>query len=140
MSNSPQGTKVSAEDETWRLSHCILKCTRKRLIISAPKMAVARKLELHWETVITIVLLCSSKNKTKKRFDLEEQKGFKISPASHFLSLGMQKFPLIPHVPDSFDTALIIALFPPPRVQLLLQIPLLSQCTLPPPLPVRQLW
>lgn len=55
--NSPWGTKVSAEDETWRISQGILKCTRKRLIISSPQMSVARKMELHRENAIAILLL-----------------------------------------------------------------------------------
>lgn len=64
--NSPWGTKVSAEDETWRISQGILKCTRKRLIISSPQMSMVRKMELHRETVITIPLLYSSRKNPKK--------------------------------------------------------------------------
>lgn len=119
---------MSAEDETWRISQGILKCTRKRLFISAPQRSVSRKVELHRETVITILLLHSrrTKKRGKKEDFIWKNKTFEISPASHFLFLGMQEFQLILHVPNSSDTVLMIALFPPPQVQLLLQVPLLS--------------
>lgn len=38
----------------------------------------------------------------------------------------MQEFQLILHIPNSFDIVLTTAPFPPPQVQLLLQVPLLS--------------
>lgn len=112
--NSPWGTKVSAEDETWRISQGILKCTR--LIISAPKMSVARKMELHRETVITILLLYSSRTKKKKK-DLiwRNKNAWNVSSVS---------FPL------PRNAGILTYPFPPPQVQLLLQVPLLSVAVL----------
>lgn len=83
---------------------------------------------LERETVITILLLHSRRTKKggKKEDFIWKNKTFEISPASHFLFLGMQEFQLILYVPNSFDTVLMIALFPPPQVQLLLQVALLS--------------
>lgn len=86
-------------------------------------MSVARMMELHRETVITILLLYSRRIKKK-----EKKRGFggikmlEMSPASHFLFLGMQKFQLILHALNSFDTVLMMAPFPPPQVQLLLSV------------------
>lgn len=67
MNKSPLGNKGVCW--RWDLESIPMhsQVRKERLIISAPKKAVARKLELHRETVITIVLLCSRRKKKKKR-------------------------------------------------------------------------